>query len=189
MDVVIGVDEVGRGAWAGPLLVVAARLTGTLPDGLRDSKLLNKKQRNSIFNLLSSNFQFGEGWVQAHEIDDLGLTNAMRLGVERALLMIEAQHTDQIIIDGAINYCGDKFPRAQAIVRADNLHPIVSAASIYGKVLRDRHMAELGGQYPEYGFESHVGYGTVRHSQALKRFGVTSLHRRSYKPVQVVIAQ
>jgi ribonuclease HII len=184
---VIGVDEVGRGSWAGPLLVVAARLTGDLPTGLRDSKLLSKKQRNAIFQLLSSNFQFGEGWVQPEEIDAHGLSTAMRIGVNRALVALGAGLEDEIIIDGNINYCPSEFTNARCEVKADSLQPIVSAASIYAKVARDGYMARIAQFYPNYSFEKHVGYGTKLHRDLLIRYGVSGLHRKSYKPIQAFL--
>ncbi len=176
---IVGIDEVGRGCWAGPLLVVAAQQTGDLPEGLADSKTLSKKRRETIFQLLTPNFQFGEGWVQPEEIDALGLTRAMRLGVSRALIMVSADEVSEIIIDGNINYCPPEFTRVQAVIKADQVHPVVSAASIYAKVLRDEHMGRIARFYPEYGFEKHVGYGTALHRTMLAAHGICSLHRMS----------
>src|SRR4051812_6898730 len=101
----IGIDEVGRGCWAGPLLVVAARVSSTLPQGLKDSKKLNKKQRENLFSYIHLSCDLGEGWVSAPEIDTLGLTGAMKLGVARALTAIQAENSEEIIMDGLINYC------------------------------------------------------------------------------------
>ncbi len=180
----IGIDEVGRGCWAGPLLVVAARARTGLPAGLADSKVLSKKKRQQLFVELSDSCDFGEGWVEAADIDELGLTGAMRLAVERALNNLEAGLEDEIIMDGSINYCASGFTQVQCVVKADTSHPIVSAASIYAKVLRDRRMFVLSMEYPGYGFEKHVGYGTAMHLAALHRLGVTPLHRLSYKPLK-----
>ncbi len=181
---VIGIDEVGRGCWAGPLLVVAARQTKQLPDGMRDSKKLSKKQRELLQEAIVDTCDLGEGWVEPAEIDEFGLTRAMKLAVSRALASIGAKSNEEIIIDGTINYCGDEFSNVQCIARADDTHPIVSAASIYAKVTRDNHMAELAKQYPEYGFENHVGYGTKYHIDAIKLLGVCDIHRLSYKPLK-----
>lgn len=183
----IGIDEVGRGCWAGPLLVVAARLTGVLPGGLTDSKLLSKKHRETIITPLLSNFEFGEGWVQVEEIDEHGLATAMRMGVSRALLSIGADFDDEITIDGAVNYCPKEFSNAQPLVKADLLNPVVSAASIYAKVMRDQHMMRAAKFYPFYGFEKHVGYGTALHASSLKIHGVSRLHRKSFKPVRAYL--
>src|SRR3989338_9808700 len=105
----VGIDEVGRGCLAGPLLVVAARQIGALPDGLADSKLLTRTQRESIFELLASNFQFGEGWVKPVEIDSRGLTGAMRLGVKRALKQLNVRKSEEIIMDGPFNYFSKNY--------------------------------------------------------------------------------
>lgn len=187
MGHIVGVDEVGRGSWAGPLLVVAACADGELPSGLKDSKLLNKNHRNVLFEQIKDSCVLGEGWVQPEEIDQHGLAKAMRLGVSRALIMLGADFGAEIIIDGNVNYCPEEFKKAKAVINADDLHPIVSAASIYAKVLRDQHMARLARFYPKYGFELHVGYGTSRHSQALRKYGPTPLHRKSYRPVKLVM--
>ncbi len=179
----VGIDEVGRGAWAGPLLLVAARARMTLPSGLADSKVLSKKQREQLIPLLKKSCDFGEGWVSNVEIDKLGLTKAMKLGVKRALLALGCQHSARIIMDGSINYCSDEYTKVECVIKADSLYPIVSAASIYAKVMRDNLMQKLAKEHPKYGFEKHVGYGTKLHSDGLKKFGVCELHRLSYKPV------
>lgn len=187
MSGIIGIDEVGRGCWAGPLLIVAARATTDLPDGLKDSKLLSKKQREKLFGDIQSSCSIGEGWVSHEEIDSLGLSEAMRLGVGRALVNLDAHMEDVIIMDGAINYCEDTYSNVKCIPKADNLYPIVSAASIFAKVKRDRYMGEIGEQYPDYQFEKHVGYGTRLHSDLLQQFGVSPIHRLSFKPVKAVL--
>ena len=187
-EIMVGIDEVGRGCWAGPLLVVAARQIGDLPAGLADSKALAKKQRESLFNDIQVTCDIGEGWVQPEEIDELGLTGAMRLGVSRALIQLNARDDEEIIIDGHINYCPEGFSNVTAVIRADDSHPIVSAASIYAKVTRDKHMARVAKFHPFYGFEHHVGYGTALHLSALKVHGACAIHRKSFKPVQDIIA-
>lgn len=183
----IGIDEVGRGCWAGPLLVVAARQTGELPLGLADSKLLTKKKRESFLANISLSCDIGQGWVSATEVDELGLTKAMFLAVERALNELLAKSDEEIIMDGNINYCSANYSNVSAVVNADADYPIVSAASIYAKVLRDKYMADQALVFPEYAFEKHVGYGTVAHIAALKLHGVCELHRRSYKPIRALL--
>lgn len=183
----IGIDEVGRGCWAGPLLVVAARQTGELPPGVADSKLLTKLKRESVFTAISSSCDIGQGWVSPAEVDELGLTKAMFLAVERALDEITARTDEEIIMDGNINYCSLEYTKVLPIINADATHPIVSAASIYAKVLRDNYMAEQASNFPEYSFEKHVGYGTAAHIAALKLHGVCELHRLSYKPIRAII--
>ncbi|MBX4197055.1 ribonuclease HII [Candidatus Saccharibacteria bacterium] len=184
MGNIVGVDEVGRGCLAGPLLVVAARAFSDLPEGLRDSKLLTRQQREKILNLLSICCNFGEGWVKAIEIDNYGLAQALRLGVARALKNLETQSHEEIIMDGSVNYIPKKFKHSKSLIDGDNLLPIISAASIHAKVTRDRFMFELAKKHPAYKFDSHVGYGTKAHMLALKSRGALKyVHRYSYMPV------
>jgi ribonuclease HII len=184
----VGIDEVGRGCWAGPLLVVAARPISDLPKDLTDSKLLTRKQRGEILNRLSICCKFGEGWVNAEEIDKKGLANALRVGIARALTALKVLEDEEIILDGSVNYLDSKFIKGRCVIDADLNIPIVSAASIYAKVTRDKFMRDLGIKHPRYGFESHVGYGTKAHKQALEKFGVIQgIHRTSYKPVGALL--
>lgn len=183
----IGIDEVGRGCWAGPLLVVAARQKSELPPGLNDSKVLSKIKREKLYEEIRATCQLGEGWVHPEEIDEHGLTAAMRMGVCRALLQLGAAFEDEIVMDGHINYCPTDFTKVQTVIKADSSHPIVSAASIYAKVTRDKHMERIANFHPFYGFEKHVGYGTTLHRSALKIHGVSPVHRKSYKPVQAFL--
>lgn len=184
MGYIVGVDEVGRGCWAGPLLVVAARPTAVLPPGLKDSKLLSKAQREQILNLLSICCEFGEGWVSPAEIDKVGLAQALKLGVKRALNKLRAEISDEIIMDGKINYLPKKYTNGRALVGADNLVPVVSAASIHAKVTRDKFMTKLARSYPGYNFDRHVGYGTKSHISALEVYGaIKTIHRFSYAPI------
>lgn len=184
MGYIVGVDEVGRGCLAGPLLVVAARAAGQLPEGLKDSKLLSRKQRQQILNKLSICCEWGEGWVKCSEIDRFGLSRALRLGAARALKRLGASAEDEIILDGKFNYLPKKYARSTAIIKADNSVAIVSAASIIAKVRRDRYMIELSVRHPKYRFENHVGYGTKAHMLALKKLGALKyVHRQSFLPV------
>jgi len=182
----VGVDEVGRGCWAGPLLVVAARTVGALPVGLKDSKLLSKIQREKLFIKLQKSCDFAEGWINAQEIDERGLAGSLRLGTARALVALKTDADEEVIIDGAVNYAPPAFVRVNCIVRADSLVPLVSAAGIYAKVKRDQCMAQLARVHPSYGFERHVGYGTKAHQLALKNFGaLNNVHRLSFRPMSL----
>jgi ribonuclease HII len=184
----VGVDEVGRGCWAGPLLVTAARSFEDLPQGLTDSKLLSRVQREFFLKELLKCCQFGEGWVSSYEIDRDGLASALRLGIARALKSLKVLYDEEIILDGSVNYLDHMFLNGKCAVNADLNTPIVSAASIYAKVTRDNFMARLAKQHPEYGFDSHVGYGTARHRQAIKKFGILDgAHRTSFKPIGTFI--
>jgi len=123
----------------------------------------------------------GLGWVEAREIDAVGLTRAVGLAMERALSQI-TMHFEELIIDGNHNFFPFD-PRAKAVIKADDSVVCVSAASIVAKVARDNFMAELSDKYAGYGFEKHVGYGTADHISALKALGITDIHRRTYKPI------
>lgn len=181
----IGVDEVGRGCLAGPMLVVAARQLQELPDSVTDSKALTRKQRENLYSMILKTCSFGEGWVAATEIDTLGLSQATRLGVKRALDALRALPEEELVIDGHINFAPPAYVSAKAIIGADAKVPIVSAASIYAKVTRDRFMFGLAKDYPKYGFEKHVGYGTVFHLAAIKQHGaIKQLHRLSFAPLK-----
>lgn len=181
----VGIDEVGRGCWAGPLVAGAVLLSQPIA-GLKDSKKLSKAQREKLdadIRVLAK--AFGLGWVTPLEIDELGLTEAVRLAMERALACITAPFK-RLVVDGSINYFAH-LPAAEAIISADNLIPEVSAASIIAKVARDNYMAKAALRYPGYAFEKHVGYGTAAHLAALKTQGVCELHRRSFKPIQAFL--
>jgi ribonuclease HII len=181
----IGIDEVGRGAWAGPLLVVAAKPKPhlELPEGLSDSKLLTKLQREQFYQQLLLTCEFGEGWVDVAEIDSLGLGPALKLGAMRAIAQIAEVENEPICIDGAVNFLKDTHPKAYAKIKADVTEPVVSAASVYAKVVRDKKMTQLHFEMPEYDFRDNVGYGTPAHIEALKKYGVSIQHRKSFKPI------
>jgi len=186
-----GIDEVGRGCWAGPLVAGAVILPSKLhledgPIELRDSKKLSKKQREVAAQWIEATaLAIGLGWVWPAEIDEHGVTWAVQTAMERAVAEIAAEY-DEIIIDGNINYFANN-PKAKAIVKADDSVPSVSAASIVAKVARDNYMAQLDEKYQGYSFEKHVGYGTAAHIAALKSLGVSDIHRLSYKPIKALL--
>ena len=180
----IGIDEVGRGCLAGPLLVVAARQKGILPLGVGDSKSLSRLLRVKLFNPLLAVCDFGEGWVLPVEIDEQGLAHGLRLGVSRALKNLGARPNDKIFLDGPVSYIPNKFKIYECIIGADATVPLVSAASIYAKVTRDRFMQALSKEHPNYGFENHVGYATAKHLLAITKLGpISSVHRFSFRRV------
>ena len=145
---------------------------------------MSHNQRTKILNKLSICCSFGEGWVSAGEIDKLGLAEALRLGVKRSLLNISADINEEIIMDGKINYLPKKFVNGRSLIGADNILPIVSAASVYAKVTRDAFMVRLAAKHPEYHFDRHVGYGTAAHQEALRLHGLIKyVHRASYSPI------
>ena len=189
---ILGIDEVGRGPWAGPLVVGAVILGGAEIDGLDDSKKLTKKRRQALDVLIRQQAAaWALGWVSAQELDAIGMSEALRLATRRAVKQIQAichekgLHFDEIIIDGTVNFLRgtalEKF--AMTMPKADGLIPSVSAASIVAKMARDQFMAEQDAVYPGYGFASNAGYGVAKHRAAIERLGVTPLHRLSFAPL------
>ena len=188
-SLVVGIDEVGRGPWAGPLVFGAVVLGGETIDGLTDSKKLTKKKREALDPIIREKaVAFGLGWVSAKELDEVGMSKACELGCRRALEQLHVPYSE-IIIDGVVNFLKDtgKGPYVITMKQADLLVPSVSAASIIAKVARDKFMEEQDALYPGYGFASHVGYGTAAHSDALKKLGVTPLHRKSFAPIAALL--
>ncbi|HUS26455.1 MAG TPA: ribonuclease HII [Nevskiaceae bacterium] len=182
---IVGIDEVGRGCWAGPLVAGAVLLRRPVA-GVRDSKKLTRAQREELDVVIRAKAPaYGLGWVSVEELDVVGLTQAVRLAMERALACIVEPY-QRIIIDGNYNFLAH-MPHTQATIAADDIVPAVSAASIIAKVARDRFMAQTAAQFPAYGFERHVGYGTPGHIAALKLHGICDLHRRSFKPIQAAL--
>lgn len=189
----LGIDEVGRGPLAGPLVVGAV----ILPEApqpwhseLKDSKKLTAKKRTALSQLITTEAITGLGWVPAAELDQLGISGALRLAtrraVEQAQNQAKASHTpfSEIIIDGKVNFL-DGTPLAKhtsTLIKADAKIPAVSAASIIAKVARDQYMIDLATKYPLYHFDQHVGYGTRAHVQAIYQYGLTPEHRKSFEP-------
>lgn len=177
---IAGVDEVGRGAWAGPVTVCAA-VTGLRrpPEGLTDSKLLTVKRRDQLAETLLS-------WVSAHalghssaeEIDELGMTAALRLAAVRALEALPIR-PDMVILDGKHDYLGPPW-RVRTVIKGDQSCVCVSAASVIAKVHRDAMMAELAPEYAEFAFEDNAGYPSPVHKAALQERGPTPYHRMSW---------
>lgn len=187
---ILGIDEVGRGPWAGPLVIGAVVLPEKHGiDGLNDSKKVSAKKRKLLDERIRTEaLSWGLGWVHADELDAVGLSEALRLATIRAVEAIKAPY-HQIIIDGTINFLKEtnKGGYVTVLPKADALIPAVSAASIIAKVARDTYMEEQSALYPEYGFDAHVGYGTARHHQALIENGITPLHRKSFAPIAKIV--
>lgn len=185
-NMILGIDEVGRGPWAGPLVVGAVVLGDAVIEGLTDSKKLTKKKRDALdLFIRESAAGFGLGWVPASEIDEIGLSAALRLATIRAVEQVKAPY-HEIIIDGTINFLKEtsKGAYVTTLPKADLLIQSVSAASIIAKVTRDNYMALQDDIYPGYNFSSHVGYGTAAHRTAIDALGVTPLHRLSFAPLK-----
>ena len=195
MKQILGIDEVGRGPWAGPLVIGAVILSrdknGELPSWtvpLTDSKKLTEKKREELAqSILENAAATGLGWVSAQEIDALGLSESLKLATRRAVSEIKLQKVPftEIVIDGTVNFLqGTPLERYVTVLKkADFLIKEVSAASIIAKVARDNYMKYLAETYPGYGFERHVGYGTAAHRAALEKLGPCPEHRFSFNPV------
>ncbi len=180
----VGIDEVGRGCWAGPLVASAVILGNEVP-GLDDSKKLTKKRRGELDLLIRKNAEVGLGWVTPAEVDEIGLTEAVRLAMQRAIDQLDADY-GEVIIDGNYNYL-THIPNSRAVIGADGSIPVVSAASIIAKVARDTYMEQLEEKYLPWQFARHVGYGTAVHIEALKLYGISDIHRLSYKPIKAFL--
>ena len=162
----IGVDEAGRGCWAGPLVAVAVRLKSDWQnDGLNDSKLLSDRRRRELACRLKLKEDVGYGFVSAESIDKNGLTWAQTQAMRSAVVQIKPVAGEEIILDGSINYLEKIYTDSRAVVKADRKHLSVMAASILAKVRRDEVMMRLDEKYSGYGFARHKGYGTQFHRE------------------------
>lgn len=182
VSMIVGIDEVGRGAWAGPLCVGAVALGEVTIEGLTDSKKLTAKKREKLDREIRQVAAgVGLGWVSAKQIDAIGLSAALKLAATRAMSQITCEY-DQIVVDGTIMLIND--PKAVTMKKADLLVASVSAASVVAKVARDEYMKILSQKFPGYGFEGHVGYGTAAHTKAIADLGPTPIHRMSFSPLK-----
>jgi ribonuclease HII len=185
---VAGLDEVGRGAWAGPVVAAAVILPPAQPRlssalrGVTDSKQLTARQRERLAEVIGAvALAVGVGGAGAGEVDRDGLIGATRAAMARAIAMLPLP-PEALLIDALDLRPVVPLPQA-AVIHGDALSLSIAAASIIAKVSRDRWMAGLDQRYPGYGFARHKGYGTAAHSAALARLGVSEAHRRSYAPV------
>ncbi len=186
-QVIAGLDEAGRGCWAGPVVAAAVVLgqavlaTPLLLAGVNDSKQLTAAQRERCATLITSIVDgVGVGVVPAYLIDSFGIIAATRLAMELALLELP-QQPDALLVD-ALALPGYPVPQ-RALVRGDSTSLSIAAASIIAKTTRDRLMTQLDSHYPGFGFGRHKGYGTAAHARAIAQQCVTSLHRRSFRPL------
>ena len=177
---IVGIDEVGRGPWAGPVVVAGVILDpARIPDGLTDSKKLSPAKRESLAEQIHATAEVKIIEVSVEDVDRLNILAASLLGMR---LAAEALNPDFALIDG--NKIPEGMPCAsEALVKGDGKSASIAAASIVAKVYRDRLMVELAAEFPGYGWETNAGYGTKSHKNGLQNLGVTPHHRRSFKPI------
>lgn len=183
---VAGVDEVGRGPLAGPVVAAAVILDPANPiAGLADSKKLTEKKRQQLSEEIK---QKALAWsisrAEVQEIDEINILQASLLAMKRAVESLSHQ-PELALIDG--NHCPKLDCKMEAIIKGDCKEPAISAASILAKVARDNEMVEMESLYPGYGFAKHKGYPTKQHREAISQLGITPIHRRSYAPVQKLL--
>lgn len=186
MQLVAGVDEVGRGPLAGPVLAVAVILDPKHPiDGLRDSKKLSEKKRIALNSLIRERaLSWAYAVASVKEIDKFNILNASLLAMQRAVYRLHIQ-PQRVLVDG--NRCPDITYPCEAIVGGDDSVPEIAAASIVAKVMRDKLMDIYDIHYPQYGFAKHKGYPTAAHLSALRESGIAPIHRLSYAPVKRLV--
>jgi ribonuclease HII len=179
LKLVAGVDEVGRGCLAGPVIAAAVILTNNIP-GLKDSKKLSKKKREELSLTIMKNSYFSFGSSSPKEIDEINILQASLLAMKRAILNLSVE-PGKILIDGI--HKPDLNTDTQTIISGDSYIDEISAASIIAKVYRDNLMMQFDKEYPNFFFSSHMGYGTKMHKAALKKYGITPIHRKTFRGV------
>jgi len=170
---------VGRGCLAGPVIAAAVILTNNIP-GLKDSKKLSKKKREELSLTIMKNSYFSFGCSSPKEIDEINILQASLLAMKRAILNLSVE-PGKILIDGI--HKPDLNTDTQTIISGDSYIDEISAASIIAKVYRDNLMMQFDKEYPNFFFSSHMGYGTKMHKAALKKYGITPIHRKTFRGV------
>ena len=180
--IIAGVDEVGRGPLAGPVISAAVVFTdrNTVIDGINDSKKLTPKNRQDLYHKIISTAKFCVGIASVEEINSYNILGATKLSMKRALIGLNIE-LDYVLVDG--NQPPDVKWQVKPIIKGDNLSISIAAASIIAKVTRDRLMQELHEKYPEYNWYKNKGYGTKEHISAINLYGITEHHRKNFAPV------
>ena len=182
MKILAGVDEVGRGSLIGPVYAAAVILNKSINKKLlKDSKSLSKKKREELFSYIKKNSIWAIGQSSVKEIEKLNILNASLLAMKRAILKL-TKKPSLVLIDG--NRLPDlKNYKLEYVIRGDQKIPSISAASIIAKVSRDRFITTLSKQFNNYGWDKNSGYGTKEHLRAIKKFGITEYHRKTFSPI------
>ena len=183
---VAGVDEVGRGPLAGPVVAAAVILDPERPiEGLADSKKLSEKRREALAEVIKEQaLSWALGRAEVEEIDRLNILQASLLAMQRAVAALQPA-AEFALVDG--NRCPDLACPAEAVIKGDDRVPVISAASVIAKVARDREMVALEQTFPGYGLAQHKGYPTKAHLESLQRLGVATIHRRTFGPVRKIL--
>lgn len=188
MDYIVGIDEAGRGPLAGPVSVGLVKLPENFDykifGQLRDSKKLTEKRREEIFEKMKllkkeGALDFTVALISNNTIDASGIVFAIREGISGSIKKLNIELNTKFLLDGGLSV-PKEFKNQQTIIKGDELEPIISLASIAAKVTRDRYVVEKAKEFPEYGFEIHKGYGTLKHRDAIKKYGLSSFHRKSF---------
>lgn len=189
MNYIIGIDEAGRGPLAGPVSIAAVRVKHDFDkkffEGIKDSKKLSEEERELWYEMAleenkKGNLDFSVSLIKETVIDRKGIVYAVHLGIRRCLQKIEARAEDsQVFLDGGIK-APKQYAHQLTVIKGDEKIPVVSLASIIAKVSRDRLMTRMAKKFPEFGFESHKGYGTRAHKKLLLELGPTIIHRKSF---------
>ena len=185
---VAGLDEAGRGPWAGPVTAAAVILDPNQPiDGLDDSKRLTAVKREALAAQIYARARVGFGLADTDEIDQFNILAASQLAMRRALADLGAPVPDLALVDGNRDP-GLGIP-THLIIGGDGISVSIAAASIIAKTKRDGLMADLARQFPGYGFDQHMGYGTKAHQQALAQLGPCPAHRKTFKPIHKILCE
>lgn len=183
---IAGVDEVGRGPLAGPVVAAAVILNPEKPvQGIKDSKKLTEKQREQLAEKIRETaISYAIGRCEVDEIDNINIFQASLLAMQRAVMQLNVK-PHEVIVDGKFSPVLP-YP-TRAIIKGDETEKSIGAASILAKVYRDQEMKQLHVLYPQYGFAQHKGYATEFHLAAIKQYGISPVHRRSFQPISQLI--
>tara|TARA_B100000963_G_C22559314_1_gene640579 strand:+ start:639 stop:1238 length:600 start_codon:yes stop_codon:yes gene_type:complete len=187
-EFIVGVDEVGRGPLAGPVVSAAVRLSNNFKiDGLNDSKKISKSKREAIYSLIIKTCDYQLGIANVKEIDKYNILQATFLSMRRAVKKFYLPSGYKILVDGPWSF-DKKNKNILPKIKGDSIYPSIAAASIVAKVYRDSLMLNLSKKYSDYLWEKNSGYGTKKHIEAIKNYGVTKHHRRTFAPIHKILS-
>ena len=187
IEYIAGTDEAGRGPLAGPVVAAAVILPkGLIITGVNDSKQLTEKKREELFDIINEKaLAVGVSFIDNNKIDEINILEASRLAMMEAIKQLKIK--PEYVLSDAMKMNID-VP-VKPIIKGDALSESIAAASIIAKVLRDRYMDEMDLKYPNYGFKKHKGYPTKDHIEAIKKYGITPIHRKTFKPIKTMLIE